>query len=371
MRKIFASFLVVLVSLFVFSVGRVSAKMIANESGAVNVGKTEVINDDLFIGAQTVEIAGTVNGDVFIGAQTVKISGIINGSLHIGANTIDLGGKISGNVYAGGQSILLNGSTIGGSVMFGGATVNIDKASSIGGSVMAGAGAISIDSNVKRSVYAGAGSITIGDSARIGKDLYYSSGDVQNGAKISTSAKILGNVYKSEVKPTQTNMDLDSIKKQAPAMLSVAKMVATLISFAGALIVGLLYFKLFNKHFTQSAGMVSKSLWKCFGIGFLVTIAFLPGLILLLITIIGIPVAGLGLLMFSLYSYLAKIVVGLAFGNWITGKFKWKVSAFWAFAIGLFVLEILKIIPIGGFIVGLIILWLGLGALTLKIFSTD
>ena len=100
MRKILTSVLVFVFIFFAFSGAKVSAKAITSENGNVTIAKTEIINDDLFIGAQSVEIDGTVNGDVFIGAQTISITGTINGNLHVGGNNIDISGKIKGNVYA-------------------------------------------------------------------------------------------------------------------------------------------------------------------------------------------------------------------------------------------------------------------------------
>src|SRR4030042_3817593 len=369
MNKIITSLLILIIVFFFFSVTSVSAKFITDEKGSVNVKKTEVINDDLFIGAETVEIAGTVNGDVFIGAQTVRITGIINGNLHVGANILDLSGTVKGNVYTGAQNVLVSGSTIGGSILVGAATVNIDRDCSIGGSILAGAGTLTIDSQVKRSVYAGTGSLTIGSDTKIGKDLYYSSGNNQGQANISSNAKIAGTIYKSEVGTAKGSINIEGAKKKIPAALNHAKIFTTFFSFIGALIVGFIYLKLFHKHFTQTASIVSKSFWKSLGVGFLVTITLIPGLIILLITVVGIPLAGLAFLMILLYSYLAKIVVSSAFGYWISQKFKWKMSTFLAFALGLFVVNILKFIPKVGFLIVLVVLWTGLGALTLRMFS--
>lgn len=369
MHKILTSLLLFIFAFFIFSITNVSAKVIANDKGSVNIAKTEVINDDLFIGAQTAEIDGTVNGDVFIGAQTVKITGIINGSLHVGANILVLDGTVKGNVYAGAQNVLVSGSTIGGSLLIGAATVNIDKDSSVGGSILAGAGTLSVDSQVKRSVYAGTGSLIIGSDAKIGKDLYYASGKDQGQTNISSDAKVAGSIYKSEVKTAQSSVNVKAVKKQIPTVFGKIKVFAAIISFIGALVVGLLYLKLFEKHLIQTASLVSKSFWKTLGIGFLVTIAFIPGFIILLITVIGIPLAGLAFLILLIYSYLAKIVVGMAFGNWISQKLNWKMSAYGAFAFGLLIIYFLKMIPMVGFAAWLVVIWTGLGALTLRMFS--
>ncbi len=369
MRKILTSFLIFVFAFFLFSVTPASAKVIADQTGGVVISKGEVVNDDLFIGAQTVDIAGTVNGDVFIGAQAVKISGVINGNLHVGANTLDLSGVVKGNVYVGAQDVSVSGSRVGGSILAGAAIVNIDKSSSVGGSVLAGAGMFSVDSQVKRSVYAGAGTLTIGDNTRIGKDLYYASGNKQGEVNISKSAKVAGNVYKSEVDTAQKDIDLAAAKKQIPVIMSTTKIVTTLLSFVGALIIGFLYLKLFGKHFTQTASIISTSFWKSLGVGFLVSISFVPGLIILLITIVGIPLAGLAVLMLILYSYLTKIVVGSALGNLVSQKINRKMSVFGAFTFGLLIIYLVGMIPVVGFLTGLVVFWAGLGALTLRMFS--
>lgn len=369
MRKFLTSFLIFMFTFFVFAATKVSAKVISDQKGTVSVGKTEIINDDLFIGAQTVEIDGTVNGDVFIGAQTVKVAGVINGNLHVGANTLDLSGTVKGNVYSGDQNVLVSGSTIGGSLLVGAATVSIDKDTSIGGSILAGAGALSIDSQVKRSVYAGTGSLTVGSDATIGKDLYYAEGGSQGKANISPDAKIAGNIYKSEIKTATGSANVGAVKKQIPGALGALKFGTMIFSLIGALIVSFIYLKIFGKSFIESSKLVSESFWKSLGVGFLVSIAFIPGLIILLITVVGIPVAGLAFLVLLLYFYLAKIVVSLPLGNWISGKLKWKMSVYDASAFGLLTIYILRAIPVIGFLVGLVVFWAGLGALTLRMFE--
>lgn len=366
MRRFIYSLVVFVFAFFAISAANVSAKTIANENGSVSVAKSEVINDDLFVGAQTVTLDGTVNGDVFIGADSVTINGIVNGNLHVGASSVILKGAVKGNVYVGSGNVAVNSSVIGGSIIAGAGTISIDKDSSIGGSIIAGAGSITIDSQVKRSVYLGVGSATIGASAVIGKDLYY--GVAEDGDKviIAEGAVIAGETHRLETavaKPEVTRREITSGFKSA-------KVFTTILSFIGAIIVGLLYSKLFNNHFRETAGLVSKSFWKSLGIGFLVTLTAIPVFIILMITVIGIPLTGVLFLILMLYMYLAKIVVGFSLGIWMSGKFNWKkLSTFATFAVGLLALYLLKSIPFVGGFISLTVLWVGLGALTLQIFS--
>jgi hypothetical protein len=386
MRKVLVILLVLVFAFFAFSATKVTAKVISDEKGTVSITKTEVINDDLFIGAKSVEIDGTVNGDLYVGAETVRIDGIINGNLHIGASTVNLGGVVKGNAYIGAGQVNVSSSKIGGSLLVGSGSLNVDKDSSVGGSILAGVGTITLSSPVKRNVYIGAGSIyidsiidgevrigagniSIGSNAKIAKDLYYSIGSRDSGEiNISDAATIAGVIHKSDYK-FANQKDIETAKKELPAVFKGIKFAAMIISFVGALIVGFLYFKLFEKHFSQSASLISKSFWRTLGIGFLVTITFIPGFIILLITVIGIPLAGLALLILLLYFCLAKIVVGMAFGNWVSQKLNWKMTPYGAFAFGLSIIYLIGLIHVIGFFSGIVVLWTGLGALTIRMFS--
>jgi hypothetical protein len=225
-----------------------------------------------------------------------------------------------------------------------------------------------IDSQIKRSVYAGTGTLEIGEKAKIGKDLYYAASD--NEANISPSAKIAGSIYKTETINPQDDARA-SARKNIPGVMNGFKFGSELISFLGALIIGYIYFKLFGKHFEKTADLISSSFWKTFGIGFLVSIAFIPALIIMLITIIGIPVAGVAIPTFMIVSYLAKLIVGLALGKWISQKFNWKMSTFAVFALGLLVIYVLKMIPVVGIFTGFAVVWIGRGAFALNLTSKN
>lgn len=369
MNRIVSASVAFVIFLFVFSVTNASAKIMTDDKGGVRVAKSEIVNDDLFIGAQTAEVEGTVNGDVFIGAQTVKITGVINGNLHAGANTLLLNGTVKGNVYAGAQNIFVSGSTIGGSMLIGAATVDVDKTTTIGGSILAGAGTLTVDSQVKRSVYVGTGSLTIGGNAKIGKDLYYATGKEPGQTNISTTAKIAGSTYKSEMRTPQPKIEAKTIRNKIPTILGTFKVISTFISFVGAMIIGFLYLKLFGGHLNQAVNMITTAFWKTFGVGFLVTISFIPALIILLVTVIGIPLAGLAILVLILFSLLAKFAVGMAAGKWVITKTGWKMSLYWTMVLGLAIFYLIKLIPVVGFITGIIVLWIGLGAFTLGVLT--
>lgn len=356
-KILFFVFTFVLVS-FTFSPNKISARVLT--SGSVNVAATETIDDDLFIGAQNVTIDGTVNGDVFIGGRTVMIDGTINGNLHIGAATIILSGKVSGNVYVGTGNLTITKSNIDGSLIAGAGNVSIDRETVISGSVIAGANSITIDSWIRRSVYLGTANAILGSDTRIGRDLYYVTSKNGQEVKMTQGVIVSGNIYKTPYQaPTPQNTN-------APRNMGF---IFNFVFFLGAFIVGILYSKFCSNQFVESVKLVSNNFWKSLGIGFLISVAMIPAIIIALVTIIGIPLAGVSFLIFLLGLYFAKLVVAMALGNWIASKLDWdKLSFYWVFALGLAVIYILKPIPFLGSLVSLVVMWTGLGALAIQMF---
>lgn len=386
MRKLLSLFLS-LTTLLVVSFSVVSAKGIAMEKGFYELGSDEVVNDDLFIGAETVEINGTVNGDLYAGAESVRINGTVNGDVHIGAGTVYLSGMIRDDVYIGAGSVTVSSAIVGDSLLIGAGDVNIDKESSVGGSlivgsgtlttfapvgrnVMAGVGSFNLNSEVSGEVSVGAGDITIGPDTKIGKDLYYKLGEEETEIRISEKAFVAGKVQRLENR-FGNEKEMAMAKEGFARGFQKMNIASRIISFLGALLIGYLALKYFGKAFTASAKIVSESFLKSVGVGFAVTVLAFPVLLILALTGVGLPLAGILLLMLLIKFYLAKLVVGFSLGNFITEKFGWsKMSDLAIFAIGLFGVYLLKWIPIFGFILSAIIMWAGIGALTLHFKST-
>ncbi len=368
MKKLLASLFIFAFAFFGMNANKVYAKVITEKEGTVTVAKDEIVNDDLFIGAKSVLLDGTVNGDVFIGAESVKIGGVVNGNVHTAAKTIDVSGSVRGNMYGGGQTILVTGSHIGGSLLLGGATVSVDKDTTVAGSILTAAESVAIDSRITRNVFAGAGTLNIGASTQIGKDLYYGTGE--NKATISPDAVIVGATHKSEMKTpeTKSTTDVVAMKKGFLKVMAATKVGMSILMFLGALIVGWVWMKLVEKQFSQSTAIVSQSFWKSMGLGFLIAMAFIPAVIILCMTFVGLPLAGMSVLVFILYSCLSGLVTARALGTALLKANK-KTPVFAAFALGLVIIKVVEMIPFAGFFVTLAVFWTGLGALTMQLFA--
>ena len=114
--------------------------------------------------------------------------------------------------------------------------------------------------------------------------------------------------------------------------------------------------------------MINLKPGKSFGIG-LIILLLMPGLILLLVvTLLGIPLALMTLALFGVLIYLSKIFVGLWIGKLIlesTKKSQKEISIVGATILGTLLLGLILTIPFIGFLIKITVCILGVGAMGL------
>ena len=374
-RKILIALAILYFSLFIFS-QTASAKVISQKRGVVTVAEGEVVNDDLFVGGELVEINGIVNGDVFAGGETVRLNGTINGDLHIAAGIVELAGTVTDDVYIGAGTVRIWDTTIGGSLILGSGEAYLSDATYIGSSLIAGAGLVDTKAKIGRNALIGAGAIafdsvlggearlasgdiSVGSNSVVGGDLYYMLDADDREIKVSNEASVSGSI-------TRLKADADGLKRVksgASAGWKAFKISFDIFSFLGAVAVGLVGIKLFPKQFEEVTKIVKTKTAKSIGIGFLVAVTFVPAVVGIMLTLVGIPFALILLILVILEMYFAKLFVGLSVGSWILPKVGVKKSSpYGEFIAGLFIIYLAKAIPFIGFFVSVIVLLTGLGA---------
>jgi cytoskeletal protein CcmA (bactofilin family) len=124
----------------------------------VIIEKGEVINDDLYVGAQEFVLDGTVNGDLIVFAQTVTINGKVDGDLMAAAQSVAVNGQVTGSIRMAG-SILQVGekASIGMDIVGAGYSLEGRQGSSIGQDLVFAGGQILLAGDVARNVKVGTG----------------------------------------------------------------------------------------------------------------------------------------------------------------------------------------------------------------------
>lgn len=143
-----------------------------DDDGVIQAG--EVIDDDVFMGAENVVMDGTINGFLMAAGQTITINGTVNGDAFLAGNKIVIAesAKITGNLFFGCQNAELRGE-VEGSVA-GGST-----------SMLAGG-----DARIGRNVYYGGYSLELQPGIQAGRDLYAGAYQVLLGGEISRNVNV-------------------------------------------------------------------------------------------------------------------------------------------------------------------------------------
>lgn len=337
---------------------------------------SETVDHDYFAGGDSVRVSGTVNGDAYVGGGTVIVDGKINGDLISGGGSITITGNIQGDVRVGGGNITLTGANVGGNITAGGGNITIDKSTIVQGSLVAGGGNIQILAPIGRgatigggtiliantvggSILAGGNELSLSQDARIAGDLTYWS---ENEVNIASGATVSGTV-KQETPRTKNQVQARDIGNAVSGAIVGITLTIKVADFAWLLIVGLALIYFLPSFTLRTSDFVKNKFGWAFLIG-LITLITVPVLgIILFITLLGIPAAFVLFFVFFLTLWVGRVFAIYTLGRFILNKANKKTAKGWAYAAGLAVYLVLTIIPLVGFLMDLLVMLSGVGAL--------
>lgn len=251
-----------------------------------------------------------------------------------------------------------------------GSTATIEKGAIVNGDVVLTGGTISIEGIVNGNVLAIGGAASIEDSAEINGDVVA----VGASLKHSSLAKISGQI--TEQAPIQLNFNNnngESFPTQTEQGFFVKFLTAAFESLALAALAVVLAL-IFPDQLKRVSETLNGEPLVSGGVGLLTIIGAPIVLIILTITIILIPVTLLASILLALALIFSWIAVGFDIGNRMSKLFRsnWPVPV--AAGIGVLLLSLLvgtiNLIPCVGWILGFIIVILGLGAVVISRFGS-
>jgi cytoskeletal protein CcmA (bactofilin family) len=331
---------------------------------------TLTINDDLIIAGNTIKSSAIIKGDFFSASYRLVQNGIVEGSVIAFAKDVDISGQVNGSVSGFGQNINVNGKVNRNLIGFFSA-LNIKPDADIGGDVTAFGGELTLDGKIGKGLRGSVGTLIIsgivnGDvsvkadkiilmpTAKILGDFKYKS---QKQAKIESGASVSGQTFwtKEEAK-----------KEKKPKDIFTLKSIITEILFLLALMItGMVLTLIFKKRAYQAKRAVTASFLKSLGWGFVFMVCIPIAIIILIVTILGIPIAIISLFAYAVLIYIAKLPVATALGEKIIKAFgkEGEPSLIPSMLLGLIVLTILLNIPYLEWLIYFIVLFTGFGAI--------
>ena len=316
------------------------------------------VSGDVVSFGETVVIGGQITEDILSIGRNVVVSGTIEGDVRVLGATVTPAAEIGGDLMAAAYSITVPANTsIGGNVWLAGHDAKLIGA--VAGDLHAAARNIRLAGTIGGDVDLSAESITVASTARISGDFTYRSIDE---AVIEPGAEILG--------------DTIFIRTEAPREMVGGALAGVsafgLIFLLGLFLLGALQILIFPNTATGPAKRMSRNPWLALGLGCLILIAGPIAMILLGISIIGIPITivlGAFYVIALFFGFLAAAGALGRLGARLIGRS--ADLSFWtrvaAFAAGLVFLAVVGFIPVLGPLAVVLATAAGLGALALQV----
>lgn len=315
--------------------------------------------DDIFVAGGEVALTGASGDHLFLAGGEVSLSEVTAKDVFGASGDISMNGSMIADdvVLAGGSIELSTGNQIGGSAAIAGGSITIDAA--IGGDLMVHGGQVFLNGQIGGDADLEGERIKIGPDARITGKLTHKTSWID----IDPAAVIEGGTVALEPQ------DYEDFKDGAIAAAIAASVVGVMILIG--LVVGVLFLAGFFGGFMRASDeMIRGRTLSTVAVGFL-TFVLLPVLvILLMVTVFGIPLAVL-LIAFFIAAYpLGFAAAAHALGMFVRGLFRRDAEGEapgalgrvgWAL-IGVLALIALGMVPFAGAVIWFLAVVVGMGA---------
>ncbi|MBT4917603.1 hypothetical protein HN709_01405 [Candidatus Peregrinibacteria bacterium] len=370
MKKLIISLLAIL-SLSVLAVPSASAVTL---SAAENVIITQNIVDDAYFVAGNADVQAEIFGDLHVFGGNVTINGTIHEDLIVAGGRVNVNGEVKGDLrVAGGQVSILG--NVGDDLLVAGGQVDVGPNATIGGTLAAGSGILTMDGVVKEDIKAGIGLFLL--NGVVEGDVVVT---IEDRFTVGPNAKIMGDLDYSalleidipeEVVAGEISFNKFDNEEAVVEDVTYGFMLAKVLSFLSSLLLLLMLVLFFPKALTMSAKTAKAAPVKTFGVGVLAMLIGFVAPLILLLTIIGLPLAIITAAMLVVLIYVAKIFAAVWISSYVIDyKKKIKKTKLFGFtALALLAYYLIGMIPIIGWLIHLVLFLGGAGAAVLTDFE--
>jgi hypothetical protein len=324
----------------------------------------------------TIPAGETVDHDLYAFGQAVDINGTIDGDLVVAAGRITVNGAVNGDVIAAGGQITISGPVTGDLRVFG--------------------GQLALSGDVTEDVMAAGGQVNVG--GKVGEDLLVTAGDLTLSGSVAGSATGSVGTY-SKPGSIAGSDDIRTAPAQAAPILPPRDPVFDAVrQFLAVLFVAALALWLMPRAFAAAEARVREQPLPSLGWGLVSMVGYVVAIVAIVVVMVlaaivlaalgfyalltlellagFVAFAGITLAFFLAAAFLADALVGLALARFVLARTGSATAAGpttmrrpWAdlglLAVGAAVVVILTSLPVFGWVVGLVVAALGLGALWL------
>ena len=339
-------------------------------------------SSDTFIAGGSVRLDKPVPGDLIAAGGNVDVDAPVAGDAVLVGGNLRVTAKVEQDVYAGGGRVILD-APMGHNLRVAGGQVDLGPMAAVAGNVSVAGGQVSlrgpikgalnaaggrvlIDAAVDGDVVSTAGHLTLGPNARLAGKLRYRSGDElarDPAAQIAGAVEYLPLPGRGASAPAQRERDWD--ERHSERMVGAGWFwTLGLMAIAAVLVAAL---PVTSQRVAQA--LRARPGWSLLW-GFVALVCIPVAALILMISIVGIPLALLTLLLYGVLLLVGYIASGVALGQWALARFRadalgnkgWRVASA---AAAVFVLALLGSVPFVGGFVALLAVLAGIGAILL------
>jgi cytoskeletal protein CcmA (bactofilin family) len=315
----------------------------------VTIGPAEQITDSLYTAANDAAIAGRVTGDVIATGKKLTITGRVDGGVNALVVNAEISGIVGGSVRVGGGDVTISGQ-VSGDVLVASGSLEITKTGSVLGDVILASGSLDVNGSVAGKIRGNASDVTINAPVNGGVDVVVKSISLGSLAKIAgefdyTSPESAAVAPGATVSgPTKHSVS----DRLYPGSDIKAWLFSPLFRLLSLLVTGVVFVLVFPAMAAAGADGIRRSPIVALLLGALAAFATPIAIVLLGVTIVGLPAALLGIVGALIVLYLSQVSAGLAIGRWLLPK-RWDVAGrgynLLAMAIGVVAIGAARMIP--------------------------
>jgi cytoskeletal protein CcmA (bactofilin family) len=331
--------------------------------------------ENRYLAGGSVVLDEAVRGDVYAAGGNVRLGQPVDGDAVVAGGSVTVSAKVGDDLRAAGGSVTIN-TEVGGELMLAGGSVSVGPQAVVGGALRAAAGSIDIDAKVAQKVQIAAQSVRLageygGDVEVAGERIRVEAGTTIAGnlrwtgsqpPNIDPGATIAGKVIEWKSAPQLPMPDHQDVRRGLAIMGGVF--------LFGVLAAGLLMLWIAPGWTFASGQALRESPGLALLIGVAAVCAIPPLAIVLMITVAGLPVAILLLLLYPLLLALGYLIAAGSIGDRLALLVKSDMPGLILRSIGLLLgivlLAAVALIPYAGWLLVLLAVLLGAGAVVLE-----
>lgn len=245
----------------------------------------------------------TRTGDVYVGRNET-----VNGDLVTTGGSITVDGLVRGDVIAIGGNVVVNGEVTGDAVSMGG---KVSVPGRVGGEAVSLGGSIEVAGSVARDISAIGGGVMLKSSAAARGDVAVLGGELEKEAGATIAGDVENVNFRGLWRRLFTRAGPWREREEGGRGGSVLGFYFSLVSLAGIGMILLLLTVFLTKPVEKLAAAIKADFWRTAGIGLLILMGIGPALVLLVVSILGIPLIPVALLALVLAGFMSAAAFSL------------------------------------------------------------